>query len=292
MMTLDKEKDYADIMEIIDLMEGHIFENFCAVLLEKNGFRDVTVTRGSGDYGVDITARYHNRIYGIQCKRYANTVGINAVRDVLGGYDYYNCDIVAVLTNSTFTPQAITQADISGVKLWDRKSLIDFIDNCENLDFVKEYKENSSISKEARSQRSSKIYYSKATQQQYIPNTSLQQKKKGTCWSIFLWVLFFPIMITIFLVKTDKLRLPVKIVLIVVLWIFFIIVGMTNDSGNENDTKLDSTKIELEIEKENNEKEDVFQIASVVEVVPWALSQTSVSINSIQHIGQVNFVFV
>ena len=25
------------------------------------------VTKGSGDFGIDITARYHNRIYGIQC---------------------------------------------------------------------------------------------------------------------------------------------------------------------------------------------------------------------------------
>lgn len=146
MMTLDKEKDYADIMKVIDLMEGHIFENFCAELLEKNGFRDVTVTRGSGDYGVDITARYHNRIYGIQCKRYAKTVGINAVRDALGGYDYYNCDIVAVLTNNTFTPQAVTQANISGVKLWDRKSLIDFIDNCENHEFINKFIGNTNFS--------------------------------------------------------------------------------------------------------------------------------------------------
>lgn len=289
MMTLDKEKDYVDIMEVIDLMEGHIFENFCAELLEKNGFRDVTVTRGSGDYGVDITARYHNRIYGIQCKRYATTVGINAVRDALGGYDYYNCDIVAVLTNSTFTPQAVTQANISGVKLWDRKSLVEFVDNCEELDFVKKYKENGSLSIEARNQgfaedistrsrdnfnkgrqgaggkvrqqRSS----SRTTQQQYMRNTSLQQKKKGTCWQIFLWVFFFPIMITIFLVKTDKLKLPAKIVLIVTLWIFFIIVGMNNDSGNENDMISDSVNAELKIEKESNEKEDAFSISDVAE---------------------------
>lgn len=30
MMTLDKEKDYVDIMEVIDLMEGHRFGNPCA----------------------------------------------------------------------------------------------------------------------------------------------------------------------------------------------------------------------------------------------------------------------
>lgn len=172
-MILDKEKDYADILEIIDSMEGHKFEDFCAVLLENNGFRDVTVTRGSGDYGVDITARYHNRIYGIQCKRYAKTVGIHAVRDALGGYDYYNCDIVAVLTNSTFTPQAVTQANISGVKLWDRKSLIDFIDNCKNLDFVGDYKDNINNSNEITKYQSAERICSQPIEKVRVKNYTI-----------------------------------------------------------------------------------------------------------------------
>lgn len=108
------------------------------------------------------------------------------------------------------------------------------------------------------------IYYNKAMQQRYMPQIPSQQKKKGTCWQIFLWVFFFPIMITIFLVKTDKLRLPVKIVLIVVLWIFFIIIGMTNDNENVNDTESYSKDTEFEIE-ESNEKENKFPTVSVTE---------------------------
>ena len=108
------------------------------------------------------------------------------------------------------------------------------------------------------------IYYNKAMQQRYMPQIPSQQKKKGTCWQIFLWVFFFPIMITIFLVKTDKLRLPVKIVLIVVLWIFFIIIGMTNDNENVNDTESYSKDTEFEIE-ESNEKENKFPTVSVAE---------------------------
>lgn len=173
-MILDKEKDYADIMEIVDLMEGHRFEDFCAELLENNGYRDVMVTRGSGDYGIDITARYHNRIYGIQCKRHASKVGISAVRDALGGYDYYKCDIVAVLTNNTFTPNAVTQANISGVKLWDRNSLLDLIDNCENLDFVKYYKEKSSIEEEIISPCSAKTIHNKSVKRAKVKNYTVQ----------------------------------------------------------------------------------------------------------------------
>ena len=39
-----------------DEMEGHDFEYFCAELLQKHGFLDVQVTKGSGDYGIDILA--------------------------------------------------------------------------------------------------------------------------------------------------------------------------------------------------------------------------------------------
>ena len=42
--------------EDFDLMEGHEFEEYCAELLKKCGFEDVEVTRGSGDYGIDILA--------------------------------------------------------------------------------------------------------------------------------------------------------------------------------------------------------------------------------------------
>ena len=37
-------------------MDGHEFEYFCADLLEQRGFVEVEVTRGSGDYGIDILA--------------------------------------------------------------------------------------------------------------------------------------------------------------------------------------------------------------------------------------------
>lgn len=40
----------------MDELEGHEFEFFCADLLKAQGFIDVEVTRGSGDFGVDILA--------------------------------------------------------------------------------------------------------------------------------------------------------------------------------------------------------------------------------------------
>ena len=45
----------------LDAMEGHDFEYFCADLLEDHGFKSVEVTRGSGDYGVDVLAEKEGR---------------------------------------------------------------------------------------------------------------------------------------------------------------------------------------------------------------------------------------
>ena len=52
----------------LDQMEGHDFEYFCAGLLEKRGYKDVEVTKGSGDYGVDILAQKEGLSCAIQCK--------------------------------------------------------------------------------------------------------------------------------------------------------------------------------------------------------------------------------
>ena len=45
-------KRYSDRQ--LDEMEGLDFEYYCAELLTYHGFLDVEVTRGSGDYGIDI----------------------------------------------------------------------------------------------------------------------------------------------------------------------------------------------------------------------------------------------
>lgn len=51
--------------EDVDLMEGHEFEYYCAKLLVKCGFEEVQVTKGSGDYGVDILAEKEGVTYAI-----------------------------------------------------------------------------------------------------------------------------------------------------------------------------------------------------------------------------------
>ncbi len=104
-------------------MTGQEYEERCARMLRRCGFDRVTLTRGSGDQGVDILARRKGARYAIQCKHYARPVGNKAVQEAFAGAAHYGCDYAAVLTNSTFTPAAEELADSTGVLLWPGNDL-------------------------------------------------------------------------------------------------------------------------------------------------------------------------
>lgn len=103
-----------------DLLDGHEFEYYCADLLRKRGFQEVEVTRGSGDYGIDILAERDGVTYAIQCKCYGDSVGVKAVQEAYAGRDYYDCMVGAVLTNQYFTGPAVEAAKKLKILLWDR----------------------------------------------------------------------------------------------------------------------------------------------------------------------------
>ncbi len=107
----------------IDLMEGHEFEQYCAGLLEEHGFEEVEVTRGSGDFGVDVLAQREGISYAIQCKRYDGPVGVHAVQEVYAGRDFYDCMVGVVMTNQYFTAPAVEVAQKLKILLWDRDYL-------------------------------------------------------------------------------------------------------------------------------------------------------------------------
>lgn len=100
-------------------MEGHEFERFCADLLKQKGFVDVEVTKGSGDYGIDILAEKDGVTYAIQCKRYTAPVGVKAVQEAYAGRDYYDRMVGAVMTNQYFTTPAVEAAKKLKILLWD-----------------------------------------------------------------------------------------------------------------------------------------------------------------------------
>lgn len=112
-----------DSLPDIDGMEGHEFERWCAEILNRNGFYNVEVTRGSGDQGVDILAKKDGIRYAIQCKCYSKDLGNRPVQEVNAGKTIYHCQIGAVMTNRYFTQGAKDAAEATGVLLWDRDYL-------------------------------------------------------------------------------------------------------------------------------------------------------------------------
>lgn len=108
----------------LDNMEGHQFEYACADILKANGFKNVKVTQGSGDFGVDILANKKGVRYAIQCKCYSHKLDNTPIQEVIGGLAYYKCSKGAVMTNQYFTEPAKELAKINNVELWDRSVLI------------------------------------------------------------------------------------------------------------------------------------------------------------------------
>lgn len=112
----------------LDEMEGHDFEYYCAELLKRRGFVDVVVTKGSGDYGIDVLAEKDGVTYGIQCKAYTSPVGVKAVQEAYAGKEYYDRMVGAVLTNQYFTKPAVEAAKKLKILLWDRGYLDSMIE--------------------------------------------------------------------------------------------------------------------------------------------------------------------
>lgn len=130
-VVLSKRSNEDTLVDIdfskIDEMEGHRFEYFIAKVLRKNGFKNVNVTKASGDYGVDITANKDNQKWAFQCKRYSSNLGLKPIQEIYAGAKKYGADKAVVFTNVYFTPNAQTLAKTLNVELWGRDTLAGMI---------------------------------------------------------------------------------------------------------------------------------------------------------------------
>lgn len=95
------------------VMSGAEFEKFVAQVFVDNGHH-AEVTKASGDFGVDLVL---NGEIAVQAKFYGAVVGPSAVQEVAAGRAMYGCTEAWVVTNSTFTPAALTLAEANGVRL-------------------------------------------------------------------------------------------------------------------------------------------------------------------------------
>lgn len=108
----------------IDSLSGHDFEVYIAQLLQTRGYKTKVVGgAGGGDYGVDIIAEKAGVKTAVQVKRWNWVVGIEAVYQAVAGAKYYDCSQSMVITNNSFTPQALTLARVNACALIDRQTL-------------------------------------------------------------------------------------------------------------------------------------------------------------------------
>lgn len=111
-----------------DTMDGMAFENWCANVLKKNGYKHVKVTKGSGDQGADIICyNVSGDKIAVQCKRYSKPLSNRPVQEVMAGKAYYACTKAIVMTNNHFTSSAKDLARKGDVLLFDRNIIFDML---------------------------------------------------------------------------------------------------------------------------------------------------------------------
>lgn len=113
----------------MDSMSGVEFETWCAEIMKKLGYHDVSMTKTSGDQGVDILAEKDGIKYAVQCKCYSKDLGNTPVQEVNTGKMFYKCHVGVVMTNRHFTQGAKEAAEATGTLLWDREKVLEMAKN-------------------------------------------------------------------------------------------------------------------------------------------------------------------
>lgn len=126
---LEIETSVVNQLEIIDAMKGSEFETFVVDLLKCNGFSNVTQTKLSGDFGVDVIGFKDNKKYVFQCKRFKGKLGLKPIQEAYAGKRHYRADEAVVITNSEFTKAAMELASDTDIICCDRKQLAKLLEN-------------------------------------------------------------------------------------------------------------------------------------------------------------------
>lgn len=111
---------------------GIDFEHWCADRIAEQGWA-VTVSKASGDQGVDVLATKSDFTVAIQCKRYSSAVGNKAVQEVFAGMRHYRANAAMVIATSGFTKSAIELSENTGVIILDAENIGNFSEQCERF---------------------------------------------------------------------------------------------------------------------------------------------------------------
>ena len=115
-------------------MHPYRFEQLVRDLLEAMGYEDVTVTKASGDYGVDVVATVQFGITTItevvQVKRHQNSISRPILDQLRGALPYYKALRGTIITLGTFSSGCINAALFAGaapIGLIDGDKLLDLL---------------------------------------------------------------------------------------------------------------------------------------------------------------------
>lgn len=103
------------------------FEKYCADLIGGKGW-DCSLTKASGDQGVDVVCRRSGKVLVVQCKLYSSPVGNGAVQEVIAARDFMRADYAIVVTNATYTNSAKQLAQVADIRLLHHTELVQLDD--------------------------------------------------------------------------------------------------------------------------------------------------------------------
>lgn len=101
---------------------GLDFEYYVQALFEE---REIPAfeTPTTNDYGADLVLYRLGKVAVVQCKYHSAPIGIHAVQEVVGAIKHYQADAGIVITNQSFTRQAVALAQSNHVLLIDGQRL-------------------------------------------------------------------------------------------------------------------------------------------------------------------------
>jgi HJR/Mrr/RecB family endonuclease len=95
---------------------GSDFENLLYRMFVAMGYAVQKIGK-VGDQGGDLVANVSGQRILIQAKRYTGAVGNGAVQEAVAAQRFYDCNRAMVVTNSSFTREAIELAKVDDVEL-------------------------------------------------------------------------------------------------------------------------------------------------------------------------------
>jgi restriction system protein len=111
----------------VDDMSGMIFEEFLMEHFKHLGYTGYLTPR-TENYGADLVLQKDEIKTVVQAKRWKSNVGTDAIQQVIEAVKQYGANKGLVVTNSSFTESAYELANFKGIELWDRKKLIQIMD--------------------------------------------------------------------------------------------------------------------------------------------------------------------